>query len=148
MCLNFTPNTRARTRETGADWGRGGSGQTRPAPLRPGQYQSPPVPRLLPVTGPGGGETTPRAWALKTAPARAYERDCRRLGSRGLGADPSRPPEPRAAPVFASPSPFARDRPRGGRYYTPGIGPENGASARVCEGLAGTGGEGAPDSVL
>jgi len=65
----------------GARW-RGGSGQTRPGLLRPGQRQSPPVPRFLPVTGPGGEDTT-------------------------------------------------------------GTGPENGASARVCEGLAGQGGAGA-----
>jgi len=79
--------------------------------------QSPPVPRFLPVTGPGGEDTAPRARTLKTAPARAYARDWRGKVARGLGADPPRPPTPRAAPVPASPSLFARDRPRGGRYY-------------------------------
>ena len=36
------------------------------------------------MTGPGGEDTTPLAWALKTAPVRAYARDWRGLGARGL----------------------------------------------------------------
>ena len=38
--------------------------------------------------------------------------------ARVLGADPLRPAAPRAAPVPASPSPFARDRPRGRERHT------------------------------
>ena len=75
--------------------------------------------------------------------ARAYERDWCGLGARGLGADPTRPPASRAVPVPASPSSFARDRPGGGGNYTPGMGPENGASARIRERLSQTGVAGA-----
>ena len=71
----------------------------------------------------GGGDTALRAWTLKAALGRAYEREWRGLGARGLGAGPPRPPAPRAAPVPASPAPFALNRPGGGEILHSGHGP-------------------------
>jgi hypothetical protein len=117
-----------RSRQSSA----GARGRLPPAPCSPGVQRPSHFRPFSPVTGPGEGETTPRTWALKTAPATAYARDARGKAVQGLGAThpgPLLPGRPASQPFSAV---FARDRSRGGGNYTPGMGPENGASPRVC----------------